>query len=269
MNKKRKGLTWKKMMITVILILVCGQAHVGADVVNFAWNPYCPYTCKPSVAGQPGYAMEIIAAIFRNSEYKAVFKEISSWNRAMQMVERGETDAIVFTFYPSDADTMYIVPEEALTISKYITFVVRKDNPWVLAGPESLESLNLIGVYKDTVWGNDSFAEFQKSNPEKFNYFHGDKISERVFKMLELGRIDAWEDAETILKYQIHKQNIKNVRLERYPLEEVMVGGALFTRKNPRSAEYAEFLSKGIRKMQESGELRKILEKYGLIAHEK
>ncbi|MCP3921203.1 MAG: amino acid ABC transporter substrate-binding protein [Desulfobacterales bacterium] len=254
---------FNKTLFTLFLILLfnCAKAE---NTIKFVWNSYCPYTCNPSSGETPGYAMEIVVEIFKNSKYKAVFSEIRSWNRAMNMVKNGDSDAIIFTFYPSNAEKLFIVPKEVMAIEKNICFAIRKDSQWKLKNVNSLKNLEQIGVYKDTIWLDKTFTAFEKKHTNKFNYLHGDNIIERAFKMLFNGRIDAWEDAETILKYQIHKRKIKNLRIEKYTLKTVSTGGTLFSKKNKKSKEYAMFLSAGIKKLRKSGKLEKIIKKYGL-----
>lgn len=251
----------------LIAFFIFSGINAQADVINFVWNDYCPYTCSKNSYKNPGYALEIVHAIFKNSKYKPVFTYISSWNRAMKMVKEGDADAIVFSFYNPDDRKNYIVPSESLAVSDKTSFAVRKDNPWKLKDANSLNSLGNIGVYKNTAWADKNFEKYEKLNRSKFNYLHGSNIITRAFRMLKNGRIDAWEDSETVLKFNFYKRGISNFRIESLlsSSSNPQTGDTLFTLLNPESKEYAVFLSNGIKRLRRSGELNSILKKYGLV----
>ncbi len=237
---------------------------VNAEKLNFIWNAYCPFTCESDKTGQSGYAMEVVKAIFDNSKYKVEYTYALSWNRAMSQVESGEKDAIVFSFHGVESDPLYIIPKQSLAWENKTTFAVRKSSQWRFQNVDSLKELKYIGVYKGTVWIDQDIAKFEQNNSSKFVYLHGDDIVKRAFNMLRRGRIDAWEDSQTLLNYHIYINNIKDLRIETLPKPHSSTGDLLFSRKNPKSTEYAAFFSAGMKQLRKSGKLKTILKKYGL-----
>jgi polar amino acid transport system substrate-binding protein len=237
---------------------------VNAEKLNFIWNVYCPFTCESDKTGQPGYAMEVVKAIFDHSKYQVEYTYALSWNRAMGQVENGEKDAIVFSFHGAESDPLYVIPTQSLAWETNTTFAVRKTSKWRFQNVDSLKELKYIGVYKGTVWIDQDIAKFEQDNTKSFVYLHGDDIVKRAFNMLRRGRLDAWEDSQTLLKYHIYINAIKDLRIETLPKPHSSTGDLLFSRKNPKSQEYADFFSAGMKQLRKSGKLKTILKKYGL-----
>lgn len=246
------------------LCLLLGCFGANAKVLNFVWNSYCPYTCEDDKVGQPGFAKEIVKAVFDDSPYLVRYHYVLSWNRAMTQVKSGERDAIVFSFHETGSDHHFVIPSEPLMIESSTSVIVRKNNPWRFSDTSSLSKLKLIGVYKGTIWVDPKITQFEQNNPHKFVYLHGDNIVERAIDMVRRGRIDAWEDSEILLDYYMFRNKVTDMRIESLPKPQLQTGDLLFSRKNPKSPEYAAYFSKGIRQLRQSGQLQKILDRYGL-----
>ncbi|MCJ8273587.1 MAG: transporter substrate-binding domain-containing protein [Psychrosphaera sp.] len=232
--------------------------------MNFIWNAYCPFTCEKDKTGQTGYAMELVRAVFDNSKYQIEYTYALSWNRAMSQVENGEKDAIVFSFHGPESDHLYVIPKQSLAWENQTSFAVKKTSKWQFRDANSLKTLQYIGVYKGTVWIDKAIAKFEQDNTSKFVYLHGDDIVKRAFDMLRRGRLDAWEDSQTLLNYHIYSHGIEDLRIETLIKPYSSTGDLLFSGKNPKSKEYAAFFSAGIKQLRKSGKLKIILEKYGL-----
>ena len=250
----------QKPMLLVLLCLVCSAKAVGKQI-NFVWNLYCPYTCVEK--GVPGYAMEIVKTVYKGSKYKVNFKFVDSWNRAMNQVKSGKYDAIVFSFHVNDVDEYFVYPEQHLAIERGNSFMVLADNKVKLTDVTSLNYFSNIGVYKNTVWADDKLATWERMNRQKFTYLHGGNVFDRALKMLRMRRIDAWEDSWGLLSYNIYKNKIADVRIERILSDSTSDGGVLFSKKNAFSREYAVFFNDRVKAMRRSGQFDEILSKYG------
>lgn len=253
-----------KISTCLLVFLLFLSSPIFAKPLHFVWNTYCPYTCVISKNGEKGYAMEVVEAIFVGSKYEVKFTYVLSWNRAMSQVQSGERDAIVFSFHRPQSDSKFIIPSEPLAIERNTSFVVRKKTHWVLNDISSLGKLKHIGVYKGTVWDDKQVADFELAHQHKFIYLHGDDIVSRAFNMLRRGRLDAWEDSETLLNYHLYKAKVNDLRIELLAKPRSSLGDVLFSVVNPKSPEYAAFFSAGIKKLRNSGKLADILKKYGL-----
>ena len=256
-----KCLFWLKT--TLFFLLFSATFSSVGKQIKFVWNAYCPYTCVSSEAGHHGYAMELVAAIFANSPYQIEYKFVDSWNRAMNMVKSGEADAIVFSFLGEHAEQNFVVPKQHLAIERGNGFIVLKSSHYQLTDINSLHQFNLIGVYKNTVWADKKLSEWERANRKKFTYLHGGGVFERALKMLRMNRIDAWEDSLGLLRYQVHKHNLVDVRIEKVMTDSVSEGGVLFSKKSAFAMEYAQFVSQGVLRLRRSGEFDAILAKYG------
>jgi len=92
----------------------------------------------------------------------------------------------------------------------------------------------------------------------------GDKPLERNIKKLVAGRVTVVIEASPVFMYYATKLGVQDkVRFAGTAVEPQKAYIA-FSPKHPKSKEYAKMLSDGIDAMRKSGELKKILEKYGL-----
>lgn len=208
--------------------------------------------------------MEVVQKVFAASPYDVSYKHVMSWNRAMDQVKRGEADAIVFSFYESSDKQYFVIPKATLAVDSGTNFVLLNSNKWRFKDAASLNQLRYIGVYKNTVWADPEVAKFESDNPGKFVYLHGENIVDRAFDMIRRGRIDAWEDSEVLLNYYMFRNGITDMRIESKEYGKPHTGTMLFSSKTPRAQEYAKFFSQGVEKLRRSGELAKILARYGL-----
>ena len=103
-----------------------------------------------------------------------------------------------------------------------------------------------------------------KANPSKVTDMGGNDVVRRNLGMLMKGRIDVYLEDRNIAFYTAKKMGI---------LDEIEVAGtegtpiALYIGFSPaiaQSKQYAQILSEGIRRVRKNGQLKKILDKYGV-----
>jgi len=133
-----------------------------------------------------------------------------------------------------------------------------------ICGVNSLSGLNL-GVIQDYAYDDDidEYIEVNGNRGQKVQVATGDNALEISVRKLLAGRIDVFIEDRTVFLAYINKIGKE---------DEVRFAGALegvevfvsFCPTNPKSEVYAEILSDGIAGFRESGELDRILEKYGL-----
>lgn len=249
---------------STMLLCAIASLSVSGEPLRFVWNSYCPFTCQQEKTGQTGYAMEISRRVFDNSPYEVSYDYVISWNRALVQVQRGEADAIVFSYVEKQLSKKFVVPTTSLAFETNTTFIVKRDNPWRFESIRSLKQLKRIGVYKNTTWHYPELSSFERNNPQKFVYLHGDEIVSRAISLIRRGRLDAWEDSQILLSYQIFNQQISDMRLETLSKGELHSGSMLFSRKHPKAQELAAYFSKKVDLMEKRGELVKILRRYGI-----
>ncbi len=254
-----------RALIFVCTILVY-SFNVYADTITIKSDEWCPFNCKPGSA-QPGYMIEIAKTIFRKAGHTVSYS-INPWIRSIYLARKGKISAIVGATKGEVAD--FTFPEEEFGISMTY-FFVKKGNPWRYKGVASLKNLK-IGIQVDYEYGERLDEYFHKHiNLNKIHELRVENPLEVNIKKLAMGRIDTVPENKAVFINKAKQMGLlkKFVEAGADPIkskkdyESIKVYLA-FSPKNPKSKEYAKIISEGIKSMRASGELQKILNKYGL-----
>jgi len=252
-----------RMIVALLFCSLC-QSTVRAEDYEFIWNPYCPYTCDAELEnGKEGVAIDIVRAIFKETNHTVTFKRIDSWLRAKRLVKSGISDGMVFTFYQHEkSEEGYLTPKLPMLMVKGFAYLSFKKNQMPSFKTVDLGRFNAIGNYYGAVNSNSRLARYFSENPHKVIYVTGANILERVREMLTIGRIDIWIDSADLLHYLVTKYPQFSVSESLAGNKEY--GGMLFAPDKPRSKKLAAIMDNGIERLRKSGELEKILAKYGM-----
>lgn len=252
-----------RMIVALLFCSLC-QSTVRAEDYEFIWNPYCPYTCDAHLEnGKEGVAIDIIKAVFKESKHTVSFKRIDSWLRAKRLVKSGISDGMAFTFYQHEkTERGFLTPNSPMLMVKGFAYLSFKKNQMSSFKTVDLGRFNAIGNYYGAVNSNSRLARYLSENPHKVIYVTGANILERVREMLTIGRIDIWLDSPDLLHYMVTK-------FPQFSVSESLDGnkeyaGMLFSPKKAKSEKLAVIMDDGIQRLRNSGELEKILAKYGM-----
>jgi polar amino acid transport system substrate-binding protein len=257
---ERKIMKKNIFLCFIIAILSASNAHCG-DVITLRADIWEPYNGEPESAN-PGYMIEVAQAIFTKAGYSVDYQcKGWTWERSIEEAKQGRIDGIVGAAL-EDAPG-FIFPEETF-INQQMTFFVKKGNTWRYNGVASLEKIKLGTIsgyaYDDVV---DAYIE-KNSGKENIQTIKNANALELNIKKLEAGRIDATIEDASVFAMKIASLGMKG------KFEEAGIAGEsgnitiAFTPAKETSKKYAEILSKGLKEMRASGELKKILDKYGL-----
>jgi polar amino acid transport system substrate-binding protein len=144
-------------------------------------------------------------------------------------------------------------------------FCVKTGNPWKYSGAASLKTLKL-GVIKDYTYFS-AVDDYIKASPAGVVFGTGENPLQSNFTRLVQGEVGAVVDDRSVLKYTIAKMKLQGKVSIAPASAETAVPSNLyiaFPPKNPKSREYAKILDEGMVTLRKSGELQKILAKYGL-----
>ncbi|WP_354623611.1 transporter substrate-binding domain-containing protein [Psychromonas sp. MME2] len=239
----------------LLLLFIHLPSSSTADEITIVADQWYPYNGDEK---SPGYGIEIAKHIFQAAGHKIIYK-IMPWNRAIKKTREGKFNAIIGAMKEEAPD--FIFPEEEFGISEEM-FFAKKGSTWRYNGIKSLQGIN-IGLIKDYSYGNE-LEDFFADNPDKTQYAQVTKPLEMNIKKLLYGRVDVIiEDpvvlAQTSMQMGLSEQLIKVGKTTQ--ADKVYVS---FSPNIAKSKEYAEIYTEGIRKLQASGELEKILAKYHL-----
>ncbi len=239
------------------LVLACGPAlatelTIGADI-------WCPYNCAED-ATQPGFLVEIARRAL-NREDRTVRYRVLPWTRALQETQEARLDAAIGVVSGNYRDLIL----NRVSLGKDQTVVVtRREQAFEYRGVDSLREL-LLGVVADYtydangpidqyVWGNDSQSQVI--------VLHRENALELLMGMLHQRRIDGFLENRHVAAYTASRMNLA----QHFRYAEIGGGDDIyfaFTR-NVRGLRLADEFDEALLEMDRNGEIRAIMEKYGL-----
>lgn len=248
----------KLLIIAMMLTIGFRSSNAMADTIMVRSDAWCPYVCDSSK--DPGYMVEVVNKIFERAGHKVNFSMVN-WARAVSETRRNKATAIVGANYNDAPD--FVFPTKTLGHGQDF-FFVKKDSTWTYKGYSSLAGKR-IGVINGYAYGGD-MDRIIAENKEIFISISGEHPLEQILKMIESKRLDAFIENQTVLR-----TNLSNLGLspdEYKPVSAQVANDAklfiAFSPSNKKAEVYAKIFTKGITEMRQSGELTRILSKYGL-----
>ena len=257
-------LSSKHFIILAVFILFPATAF--PDTILLTSDIWCPYNCA-SDAENPGYAIEIARIIFEKAGHTLQY-EVVPWSRSLKLVKEGNSTAVVGVTRNEAPDLVF--PEQEFGIS-VIHFFKRKGFAWKFSGTESLKSVR-VGIMADYEYGAGLDAYFEKNaNTTKVQIIRAREPLVLNIRKLLGERIDVIPEDKSVFMETARSMGvldkIENAGIDpirsRKDLEESKLYMA-FSPKDPKSKDYARLLTDGIAQMRLSGELNRILARYGL-----
>ena len=206
--------------------------------------------------------VDIAKSIFSKVGHTIVYK-IKPWKRTIIEVRKGKINGAIGPYIEDCPD--FIFPKNELAKIGFNIFV-KKDNPWVYNGVSSLEGIRL-GVVSGYSYGEkiDSYIAKNKKNSSKIHTNYGNTpLRHNIKKLLAGNSIDAVIATKSVFLYTANKLNVKDQVKSAGIVTKSKEAYIAFSPVLKSSKEYAQILSNGMVELRESGELEKILNKYGL-----
>lgn len=247
---------FKKGIICAGFILLLSTS-VWAETISIVADEWYPYNGAPN-SSYPGYGIEIASRIFRAAGFKVTYS-IVPWKRAIADTRKGKYTAILGAF-KEDAPDFYFPKEEFGQCQN--CFFVKKENSWRYTGLNSL-LLQRIGLIQDYSYGKE-LDDFFKRNPKITDFaFGGDPLALNIKKLLT-GRFQVLVEDQNVFSAKAKALGVSEKIIKAGKARKIENVYIAFSPKNPKSKEYAAIYTEGIRKLKKSGELDKILARYGL-----
>jgi polar amino acid transport system substrate-binding protein len=233
---------------------------VIAEKIVIAADTWCPVNCSASDK-ELGYMIDIAQHVFKKHGIEVEYR-IMPWARAIIEAEKGQVDAVVGAF-KADAPGFVFPQEELGLISN--SFFSANDMNWHYQGIDSLSSI-LLGVIKGYDYGK-KLSEYIQLNANSGRIFvlTGDSdVLSRAVNMLLANRIDVLVESDIVFWYRANQLGLSEQLKYVGQASEPMKAYIAFSPGNKNSFDYAKILSDGIFAMRSTGDLEKILLKYGL-----
>jgi polar amino acid transport system substrate-binding protein len=249
-----------RFVITLLAVIVLSVPAMAIEVVLVA-DPWPPFNCETD-RDQEGYIVDVARAVFEAAGHEVTYKTVP-WKRAIEGTRTGKyTGAIGAS--KTDAKS-FVFPDEELA-QNLLTFYVRQDSSWRFEGAASLGSVSIgvAGGYDYRQWLNE-YIQIHGGNDRRVQVVSGRSPLEQNLKKLLLGRIDVVVDTEAAIRYRAKTLGIlEQIKSAGYGVEPAFIYIA-FSPALSESHLLAKQLSDGIVKLRRSGQLKIILDRYGLV----
>jgi len=244
-------------LLSSLLVAASATQAAGITLVSDRW---CPYNCDPG-SDKPGYMVEIVQIVFGRAGHQVEYQALP-WARAVVAARNGEYDGVIGAARDGSARD-FVFPDVPAGMSAN-AFLVRRGHPWRYTGIDSLPAVRLGVVLNYSYDAElDAYLAQHRGDPSKVLAEPGDGALARNLRKLESGQIEALIENRSVLEYQLAQRGLSD-RFE-FAGEMPSRGSYIaFSPVKPASAEYARLLGEGIRELRRSGELDRILARYGL-----
>ncbi len=239
--------------------LIAGTA-AHAATISLRADPWCPYNCRPE-AERPGYLIELARAVFEALGHRIDYRTLG-WKRTIEAVRRGEVDGLVGAGVEDAPDLVF--PDEPAGVAVPV-IAVRRGEAFAFTGPDSLEG-RVIGAILGYEFGGpvEDHLRRHARDPRRVQWVSGTDGAVQNLRKLLAGRIDGALDDRAVLAHYARELGLGDA------VEFVELGvrqpiGLAFSPRRPEAAGYAQAFAEGIRRLRASGELARILARYGLV----
>lgn len=244
-----------RFVITLFTMLV--TLPVRADTVSICADHWYPFNGDPS-SDRPGYMIEIARHAFATTGHTMDYR-IGQWDRAVEDAVAGRIDCIVGA--SEDESEGLLLTEQPLGMDVDVV-ITPAESSWQYVGPQSLRSLR-FAVMPGYEYGEDLDA-YIASKPTNLFLMRGHDGLGRAIKMMDAGRLDAYIDSRTVFLSRVQAdRRAGDFRIggevdEKFPLY-IACSAA-----KPSSRMHIKALDRAIVSLRASGELARILGRYGL-----
>lgn len=231
----------------------------SADTISLRADVWYPMNGDPG-SDHPGYMIEIAKAIFGAAGHQVDYDTLP-WERTLVMVRNGKFDCAVGA-YKDDAPD-FVFPEQSLGTDQSF-FYVKPTDSWRYQNQDSLKGrhIGLIGGYAY----DEDFTKYVEGHKGEIDIqtVNADNALEQNVKKLLAGRIDTLVESPPVLTAKLAEMKLDGKLIEAGAMTEPKPMYIACSPAKPSSKTYVKLLDEGITKLRASGELAKILARYGL-----
>lgn len=265
--RSRHAFFHRSFFRSIVFALVCClflTAPVQVDAkpeLVVCSDPWPPIAFLPGDAIE-GYGIEVMRRIFEPLGYEVRYLG-GPWTRCIRETREGIASAIIGCYVKEVPG--FHVPEEPLGETRQTFFTVASST-WNYSSPESLNGI-ILGAIQDYSYGEELDAVFAKEGRDlRIVRLTGTDSLSRLIDMLRSGRIDAIVESRMVMDFTLsHKGLAPDSLRVAGQATECPPFYAAFSPTLPESRGLANAFDRGIRALRASGELKAILDVYGLV----
>lgn len=250
---------YKKIFI-VSCILALKATSAFSATITISADDWCPFNCNPA-SDRPGYVVEIAKAIYEPLGHKINYVQ-EPWPRTLKLVEEGKLDAAIGAT-PEELPSGVFSKEPAGMMENVL--FVHNAFAGAVNAPSDLDG-KTIGIMKGYDFSGSPIGDYvmSKVGSNQVQDISSESGAVANVKKLKAKRIDVVIDDKSVLNYlakSIGANKDLKVLSPIAPADPIYLG---FSGAKEVSKTYAKDFDEGMSRLRASGELAKILEKYGL-----
>jgi polar amino acid transport system substrate-binding protein len=242
------------MRIAIVLAVLLPAATWAEQPLVLVSDPWCPVACAASDP-RPGYVVEIAKAVFEPAGYRIDY-QIVPFARAEAMTNSGDAAGFIGVLKLPKRQH-WAFPEQAQAQSR-VCFYTRADSRWLYAGATLLTNQR-VGTIRGYSYGTEIDGVLRHAKVDQVSGLDGFK---RGLAKLQAKRIDAVVEYELVAQYQQFASNasLRNAGCSQMADQLYLA----FSPARSDGPQLARILNEGVQRLKKTGELKKILQSYGI-----
>jgi polar amino acid transport system substrate-binding protein len=228
-----------------------------AETVVIRADSWMPMNGDPGAA-KPGYVVEILKAICKDSGLTLDY-QLMPWEESLEAVKAGKIDGVIGASAKEAAGL--VVPTECIGTAR-VSLWLAKDKLWRYRDVDSLAKVKLGVNSGYSYW--DAFDEYTRDHPgPQIVEFSGDNPLADMIKKLKAGELDVVPETEAVFLWNVRELGFST---DDFRAEYTHTGDPVFVAfaAGAKGERLAKLLDAGMAKLRKSGELARILERYGV-----
>lgn len=241
-----------------LLLLVAGRAN--AERLEVVADVWCPFNCQPD-APLPGYVVELLKAVFPGD---SIDYRVLPWKRALLQTRNGLSSAAIAATQDMAVQEHLQIGQEPIGYSYDCLYVAAGNAVKYQGRADDLNSLSRVGIalgYEYTEGLGEWLA--RPGNKTKVFSESGDEPAARNLRRLSDGYLDGMIEDLSVMNYLLLNSEFAG-RVLSVGCNQSLPLYVAFAPQQAKGAARAAQLDQGIVALRESGELTRILAKYGL-----
>jgi len=254
--------TISSLIVSLFILLLSSVSKANPETISIGADPWCPYNCDPYDENQ-GLMVDIASAALALSNYKLDYK-IINWARAKRLVQLGKLDGIIGMSRNKNSEPLYYFPNTPLGRSQVCIYKLSNKN-WEYKSTDSLHN-KTFGWINGYGFATDPLDQWVKdhASTDKLVNLAGTDVHGRLFKLMQLGRIDTFAEDRNVIAFELKKRGMEQDFSIAGCLESVDNVHLAFSLKSINKEKWANALDSGIYQLFKNGQLERILSPYGL-----
>ena len=246
-------------LMRIFLVSVALSSPVCfADTISIRADSWFPINGEPE-SDKAGYMIDLAVKIFGDAGHTVDYR-LAPWERAVADVRKGKYDCVVGAYKEDAPDFVY--PEESWGLDES-AFFVKQGEAWKYTGLASIAGVKL-GLASGYAYGEDFDAYVKANNKGNYQFVKGDNALEKNIKKLLGGRITATVESPLVMYASLKGMGIQGQIVEAGMLGEPSDMYIACSPAKKGSKDLVSLVDEGTRRLRSSGELKTILDQYGL-----